>query len=823
MKKAKILAVFGILLAMGITACNKGNEGGDVQSQDTPATSQDGGDGGDSGSSHTHSYGDWHETKAPTCTEKGTEEQECACGDKKTRSVNALGHDWGEWTQKTAATCTQDGEEERVCKRDATHKETRPIKAEHDWDAEQTVPAGTDPADQVGYKLAECKKGDAYKATLTATDAKFYKGGIKNGTPTGYFKLNSKNDKAYWKFTVSLPANKLLQGRLYQRGAMDSFSSNTDKSYASTSTSGDNAPEYTKGNFDAVVNGKSVDKTEWIRIPFSEFLADGEDSSAMGDNYSPLCLVPIGDCYIVNGVNEITYERLGSYNLIIDQLVFIGTLVEHTHTAAAEYSSDDTQHWHACTAPGCPTGVADTKAPHEFGAVTVKTPATHTADGVGEKECSVCGKKVEVVIPSPGHTWGTAEDIAAGGEGQVAYKKAVCADDQAIQLTLDATAGTFLSSSNKSGTPSGFVKITDKNGKISWKFTTTLGENKLLQGRLYQRGSMDSFSSNTTKTYAHTSSSDGNAKDEVLGNFDVKVNGNSLDKTQWINVPFSELLANGEDSTSMGNNYSPICLAPIGDCVIANGLNEITYERLGSFNLVINELVFIGEEITHTHVAAAEYSYDETGHWHACTADNCPTQMADEKVAHTFDGDPVVVPATTEAAGSKTYTCSVCGATKVEAIPQLALHEWSLETIVANRTDSGWESTKSFGEGNGQGFKFNKAGSFTVSYTSPSAQTVMLQLKIAVKQSNNASTGFWKQSGAEKTRITFNDVAVTAPSTEPDFTGSTASTLNDGGIISFPEWYDIIELDLVEGENTIKVEFVAGSYSYYMCGAQLMK
>ena len=177
MKKAKILAVFGILLAMGLTACNKDNGGnGDDQSQETPA-SQPAGQSED----HVHSYGEWHQTKAPTCTEKGTEEQECACGDKKTRSVNALGHDWGEWTAKTAATCTTDGSDERTCKR-CGEKEERTVKAAHDWDAEQDVAAGTDPADQVGYKLASCKKGDAIKVDVKAVDAKFSKGKIKSGT-----------------------------------------------------------------------------------------------------------------------------------------------------------------------------------------------------------------------------------------------------------------------------------------------------------------------------------------------------------------------------------------------------------------------------------------------------------------------------------------------------------------------------------------------------------------------------------------------------------------------------------------------------------------
>ena len=113
MKKTKILTVLGVLLAMGITACNGGGESSDVQSQDTPATSQQG--GGDQ-SEHKHEYGDWTQTKAPTCTEKGTEERVCSCGDKQTRDVKALGHDWNEWDVKAEATCAAPGSRERTCK-----------------------------------------------------------------------------------------------------------------------------------------------------------------------------------------------------------------------------------------------------------------------------------------------------------------------------------------------------------------------------------------------------------------------------------------------------------------------------------------------------------------------------------------------------------------------------------------------------------------------------------------------------------------------------------------------------------------------------------
>ena len=74
-----------------------------------------------------HTYGEWKETTAPTCTEDGEKVRECECGASETAAVGALGHDWGEWTETKKATCTEKGEETRTCQRDKCGaEETRP-------------------------------------------------------------------------------------------------------------------------------------------------------------------------------------------------------------------------------------------------------------------------------------------------------------------------------------------------------------------------------------------------------------------------------------------------------------------------------------------------------------------------------------------------------------------------------------------------------------------------------------------------------------------------------------------------------------------------
>ncbi len=130
-----------------------------------------------------HDFGEWTQTQAPTCTEKGEEKRTCSrCDAFETREITAhghtevvdpavpatcteagktegkhctvcgtvivaqetiaaLGHDFGDWTQTKAPTCTEKGEEKRTCSRcDAF--ETREIAAQgHTEMIDSAVPA----------------------------------------------------------------------------------------------------------------------------------------------------------------------------------------------------------------------------------------------------------------------------------------------------------------------------------------------------------------------------------------------------------------------------------------------------------------------------------------------------------------------------------------------------------------------------------------------------------------------------------------------------------------------------------------------------------
>ena len=57
---------------------------------------------------HTHAWSEWQTTNAATCTEAGTSERSCACGEREQQQIEALGHT--EFIDAAVApTCTETG------------------------------------------------------------------------------------------------------------------------------------------------------------------------------------------------------------------------------------------------------------------------------------------------------------------------------------------------------------------------------------------------------------------------------------------------------------------------------------------------------------------------------------------------------------------------------------------------------------------------------------------------------------------------------------------------------------------------------------------
>ena len=862
MKKTKILAVLGACLALGISACtpSSGSQPGD---KSNPSQQSD--------DAHKHSFGKWTQTVAPTCTTVGSEERVCECGEKETREVKALGHDFDNGTVVSdTATCTVDGKLTLKCARCDATKEVD-SKAHHDFGAASEVAAGADPADQVGYTLANCSKGDAIQVDIKAVDAKFYKGGIKSGTPEGYFKLNSKNDKAYWKFTLA--GSKMYKGMLYQRGAMDSFSSNTTKSYASTSTSGDNAPEYTKGNFDCVVNGDSLDKTEWIRTTFEELLADGDDSSAMGDNYSPLCLCPIGEAVLQPGLNEITYERLGSYNLIISDLIFIGSEFEHTHAPATDWSNDDAQHWHACTAPGCPTGKLDV-ANHTFGEWVENKAATCSEAGERQHTCSICNKVVKEEIAKVAHTLGDAYDVKSStceAAGSQKRKCSVC--NEVIEEVLPKIDHTFGDAVANNAAGEGYIATTAHNcstcnkSALRWSaknFDATLSSTELevnddnirfKSGSAENKGGTEGAGTHIVYKinvaaaqekaglafYIQNTGGSGSGSANISPVFGMIAGDGTVGAIKQADGTFKTATHRygikvndveyflGDDYYGNQNKTKGWFEWPV-EFPLKAGVNTIDIFPYAGYRANLYEFELTGlphVESTHTHTLS-DWQSDDNNHWKVCSGEGCPSAAGThlEEATHTFVKDvSASSDATTTAKGLLVEKCSVCEKIRQTVLPVLSLKEWVKEDLTAAIPNHASLTSTTYANGI-IGYKFNSATNAiaTFTYTSATAGTFNLRLLLSPKDGNQGSTGFWKYNGNAKSKITVNGTELAAPANDVDMSVCTvkSETAKDGtSVMREPLWFDMPNIELVAGENTIVVQFLAGSYSYFLCGAAI--
>ncbi len=74
-----------------------------------------------------HTYGEWIERKAATCTEDGEEYRICSlCDNEENRIIASLDHDYGPWVVRIPATYSSVGEEYRTCSR-CGNEESREI------------------------------------------------------------------------------------------------------------------------------------------------------------------------------------------------------------------------------------------------------------------------------------------------------------------------------------------------------------------------------------------------------------------------------------------------------------------------------------------------------------------------------------------------------------------------------------------------------------------------------------------------------------------------------------------------------------------------
>ena len=196
----------------------------------------------------------------------------------------------------------------------------------------------------------------------------------------------------------------------------------------------------------------------------------------------------------------------------------------------------------------------------------------------------------EPAAPAHVHEWGTETPVAAKGDGYVGYKTATCAADTAKEIKIRALDGTFATgSSNKDGTPAGYMKLNGNGNSISYKFDW---DGAATTAKLYQFGFMDGWRSNSGKGYTSVGSkgalgASGANFSVTWNNADVAIDATALSST------FAQLLADATVDAGDDNSKAGPCL--IGEVSLAHGDNTFSFIRNTSYNLAVSDFVLVIE------------------------------------------------------------------------------------------------------------------------------------------------------------------------------------------------------------------------------------
>ena len=175
----------------------------------------------------------------------------------------------------------------------------------HVWGEKQEV-AATEGC--VAYDKYECQTCHRTKIEVKLDDSMLASGSVNKNDPAGYMKLKSNNQS----FSFTFKYDKEATGKIYQRGVMDSWSSNKERNVFSGGSNG-------ADDFELTVNGTKVDLSAYKSAKYKEIMK----GDAQTGNLSPLTDVESGTINLVNGNNTVTYKRLASYNLALTHIVFI--------------------------------------------------------------------------------------------------------------------------------------------------------------------------------------------------------------------------------------------------------------------------------------------------------------------------------------------------------------------------------------------------------------------------------------------------------------------------------------------------------------------
>ena len=396
MKKAKVLTMLGILMAMGLTACGGGNSSNAPQGSSEPAQSQSQGggessqqggqssqDGGQSSQNeHVHEFGEWAPKNAATYTELGSEERVCACGEKETRDVNTVAYD--------------------------ISAESEVVKLNGDGKKVSQFTYNSGAAKVAAVPMKQISGG--FKTTAVEGQAeKWTIGDNANLAANTTYKLDQGN-AILFKVNVSADINNALIsiGGKYSNDRARHFSNEGDRT--DTDTNGDDPTS------DAYRYYTKVNDGDFEPIAYNNLM-----SSVFGDGKS-VCYMPLGKFNLKAGENLI-YVRQGKlgYRVTLEGYLYV-SLGEATITG------DD---------PAPAVEVAGEFPSFKWGDAVQEDSAT--LDGAKFKASSTYLLKVKNVPAAGTYTLTLPMKGSSGNNAKI-----LNGDGQGFNVFVGETAGTFL-------------------------------------------------------------------------------------------------------------------------------------------------------------------------------------------------------------------------------------------------------------------------------------------------------------------------------------------------------------------------------------------
>ena len=336
----------------------------------------------------------------------------------------------------------------------------------------------------------------------------------------------------------------------------------------------------------------------------------------------------------------------------------------HTHDIdETKWASDAGYHWHACS--GCDERVNE--AIHKWNEDAVTKQPTCTEEGVMTYKCTVCGyektEAIEKIAHDYAEVWskdetnhwhectvcGDKADLSAHAWGSGAVTKpATCTEDGEKTYTCECGA-----TKTDSIPASGHKYATEwsKDETNHWHECTVCGDKKDQAAHKWNKGvvtKQPTCTEDGVKTY--TCSVCGQTKTEV-----IEAQGHDYAEV-W-----------SKDQT---NHWH--------ECTVCHAKTDIAGHAWGSGVVTKPATCTEDGEKTYTcecgatrteaiaangHKYSAEWSKDETNHWHVCTV--CGDKK--DQAAHEWNEGVVTKQPTCTEEGVMTYTCE-CGATRTEAI-----------------------------------------------------------------------------------------------------------------------------------------------------------